>query len=673
MDIKKILEDLYRLDPALRSEEVELKKIIKKFAEQKPEAEYDEDFKERLRSELLKRLAEKKKEDKTRAGFFIIHRKAVVSAAGIAAAVIVALSFAVRPGFLADVMNPDRMTASEQAYEEPYRDESVDLFAKTDEKAVSPGKEAHNEALSQTVPAENKKSEKPQAPPDSVIVSASERRDAAPSVSAAAPVMPEADDLFFDVASSAKMEYDSEELEMPLNDETEGVFGGEEYKPITENDFIRTFDEPLSTFSIDVDTASYSNTRRFINSGFLPDPDAVRIEELINYFDYDYPQPSDNTPFSFTTELSVCPWNREHRLLHIGLQGYNVSREELPRTNIVFLIDSSGSMQDENKLPLLKDSLSLLIDNLRQEDRVSIVAYAGSAGLVLPPTAGTRKAEILGALDKLEAGGSTAGGEGIDLAYKTAARNLFPDGNNRVILATDGDFNVGQSSEEELKNMIEERRDQGIFLTVLGLGMGNYKDARMEALADNGNGNYAYIDTLNEANKVLVTELSSTLLTIAKDVKIQIDFNSDAVDSYRLVGYENRVMASEDFDDDKKDAGEIGAGHSITVLYEIIPATNDSSDLADIKFRYKRPDEEQSILVKTIIENRPEPLSEASNNFLFSSAVAEWGMILRGSEYIPEADIDDVIIRAAGAKGDDRYGYREEFIELLNRTKELMY
>ena len=492
-------------------------------------------------------------------------------------------------------------------------------------------------------------------------------------MSGAAPAMAKADDQFYDMTSAAEMVFGFEELEMPANDETEGVFSGEEYKTLAENAFIKTADEPLSTFSIDVDTASYSNTRRFINSGSLPEPGAVRIEELINYFDYDYPQPSGNTPFSFTAELSECPWNGEHRLLHIGLQGYDVNREDLPRTNIVFLIDSSGSMQDENKLPLLKESLSLLIDSLRPEDRVSVVAYAGSAGLVLPPTAGNRKREILGAIDRLEAGGSTAGGEGIDLAYKTAAQNLFSDGNNRVILATDGDFNVGQSSEEELRTMIEERRDQGIYLTVLGLGMGNYKDARMEALADNGNGNYAYIDTLNEANKVLVTELSSTMLTIAKDVKIQIDFNSEAVDSYRLIGYENRVMASEDFDDDKKDAGEIGAGHSVTALYEIIPGHNDASELAEIKFRYKRPDEEQSILVSRIIANAPEPLTEASENFLFSSAVAEWGMILRGSEYIPEADLDDVIIRASGAKGDDLYGYRDEFIKLLNRTKELMY
>jgi Ca-activated chloride channel family protein len=449
---------------------------------------------------------------------------------------------------------------------------------------------------------------------------------------------------------------------------------GEEYKKISENIFKSAAGDPVSTFSIDVDTASYSNVRRFINSGALPNPDAVRIEELINYFSYDYPQPEAGQPFSFTAELSECPWNTEHQLLHLGLQAYKVAREAIPPTNMVFLIDSSGSMQDENKLPLLKDSMSLLIDTLRPEDRVSIVAYAGSAGLVLPPTEGNNKGRIFMALDDIEAGGSTAGGAGIDLAYKTAAENLFKNGNNRVIIATDGDFNVGQSSEDELKAMIEERRDQGIYLTVLGLGMGNYKDARMEALADNGNGNYAYIDTLNEANKVLVTEMSSTFLTIAKDVKIQIDFNSEAVESYRLVGYENRLMAAEDFNNDKKDAGEIGAGHSVTALYEIIPAKGGSAaeELAQIKFRYKKPDEDQSRLIESAVPNKFFPYERTSDNFRFSAAVAEWGLMLKNSEYLQDSDIDRIINGALGALGQDSFSYRHEFVELLYKTKDLL-
>ncbi|HAK45021.1 MAG TPA: hypothetical protein DCO79_03755 [Spirochaeta sp.] len=448
----------------------------------------------------------------------------------------------------------------------------------------------------------------------------------------------------------------------------------EEYREIVENDFIKAALEPVSTFSIDVDTASYSNIRRYINSGMLPHPDAVRIEELINYFTYDYRQPDGDVPFSITTELSDCPWNSSNRLLHIGLQGFEVEPDELPPTNLVFLLDSSGSMQDDNKLPLLKDSMSLLIDTLRPEDRVSIVAYAGSAGLVLPPTAGNRKRTILAAIDRIEAGGSTAGGAGIDLAYRTAAENYFTEGNNRVILATDGDFNVGQSSEEELRTMIEQRRDQGIYLTVLGLGMGNYKDARMEALADNGNGNYAYIDTLNEANKVLITELSSTLLTIAKDVKIQIDFNEEAVDSYRLIGYENRLMAAEDFSNDKKDAGEIGAGHSVTALYEIIPARTgmQAAELAEIRFRYKNPDEDQSQLIVSTIENIPVQGSKVTDNFMFSAAVAEWGMLLRGSDYAANFDIRQIIKRASAARGPDPYGYRAEFLELLEKTDDLL-
>ena len=628
MNIQEILEDLYTLDPALRAEEAELKDIIEKLLANRPDAEPDEEFKARLKNELLAECERRKK----RAGFFMIHRKAVVRAAALAAALIVVLVFAVRPGMLSGVMSPNRMTAAEAGTE---RAEPQDMLTMSEE-TQSPAAPAPKRMMEKSDTVELFAAD--EQLPDFGFA---EAPAGAPTISAVVP---------------------------------EGEFSGEEYREIVENDFVRTAEEPVSTFSIDVDTASYSNVRRFLNSGMLPDPDAVRIEELINYFTYDYRQPQGDDPFSITTELSECPWNENHLLLHIGLQGYEVQTAELPPTNLVFLLDSSGSMQDENKLPLLKQSLSLLIDTLRPEDRVSIVAYAGSAGLVLPPTPGSSKDEILAAVERLSAGGSTAGGAGIDLAYRTAAENFLEGGNNRVILATDGDFNVGQSSEEELKAMIEQRRDEGIYLTVLGLGMGNYKDSRMETLADSGNGNYAYIDTLNEAYKVLVTDMSSTLLTIAKDVKIQIDFNNEAVDSYRLIGYENRLMAAEDFSDDLKDAGEIGAGHSVTALYEIVPAEGNNEDkpLAELRFRYKKPEEDQSRLITTDIDSRAMNPEQVSGNFIFSSAVAEWGMLLRHPENAGAEDILRIINRALHSVGQDRYGYRREFIELLKKTDDLL-
>ncbi len=701
MNINEILEELYMLDPALRSEEAELKKIVDKLIEKKPDAEADAEFREKLKAELLTRFEQKKK----RAGFFIVHRTAVVRAAGLAAALIIALTFALRPELLSGVMKGGKMTSSEQALESHAVQElSLLPGAGTADEAASKS----NTGIVPAEPAVRAASRPESAAADETAKSDYEAASAEMEREAAAP---ETMSMALTDAAAPKMLKRSADsaLSAPAAEQYSGInaapapasgilvlepqefgagyddnagsgaadiIGGsaEEYNEIAENKFKKTVSEPLSTFSIDVDTASYSNVRRFITAGRLPDPDAVRIEELINYFTYDYPQPEPGQPFSFTAELSECPWNSSSRLLLVGLQGYEVEKEDLPPSNIVFLLDSSGSMQDQNKLPLLKESLSLLIDNLRQEDRISIVAYAGSAGLVLPPTPGSRKSRILGAIDKLEAGGSTAGGAGLDLAYKTAAENYIQGGNNRVILATDGDFNVGQSSEEQLKAMIEERRDQGIYLTVLGLGMGNYKDARMETLADNGNGNYAYIDTLNEAYKVLVTGLSSTLLTIAKDVKIQIDFNPEAVDSYRLVGYENRVMAAEDFDNDRKDAGEIGAGHSVTALYEIIPAAGagNADRLAEIRFRYKKPDQDQSILIEKGIANRFVTLSAASDNFRFASAVAEWGLLLRESDYAAAADIQKVIEQAENSLGLDRYGYRKEFVGLARISAKLM-
>ena len=346
----------------------------------------------------------------------------------------------------------------------------------------------------------------------------------------------------------------------------------EDYALIQENRFLGVEQEPLSTFSIDVDAASYSNMRRFINSGQHPPKDAIRIEEMINYFNYDYPQPTSDVPFEVVTELAQCPWQPQHQLLHIGLQGKTIPTQNLPASNLVFLIDVSGSMNSQNKLPLLKSSFKLLTNQLREQDRVAIVVYAGAAGLVLPPTSGKNKQAIKEALDQLKAGGSTAGGEGIQLAYKTAREHFIEGGNNRVILATDGDFNIGPSSDAALVRMIEKERESGIFLTVLGYGMGNYKDNKMQQLADKGNGNHAYIDNINEAKKVLVTEFGGTVFTIAKDVKIQIEFNPAAVEGYRLIGYENRLLQNEDFNDDQKDAGELGSGHTVTALYEIIPA-----------------------------------------------------------------------------------------------------
>ena len=647
MNVEEIFEDLCRIDPVLRNEEDELKKIIGRLIQNRPEAEPDEDFKARLKAELLEEMSRKK-----RKRFFIMKRENIIRTAGIAAAAVIVLTFALNQ----NIISPGGKADSRMAVETEGIRDMEKTVQKQQPSAIPALPELRKEAVPQAAerPAPKRLSEAADISEEELLVSADEYGLMDNSVSAPAE-----------------------------------VFNTEEYSRIYENDFFSARRDPLSTFSIDVDTASYSNVRRYINSGTLPPTDAVRIEELINYFSYDYPQPQGDVPFSFTSELGECPWNSEHRLLLIGLQGYKVPVSRIPRTNLVFLIDSSGSMTDENKLPLLKESMKLMIENLRQQDRVSIVAYAGSAGLVLPPTPANDSERILSALDSLSAGGSTAGGAGIDLAYKTAAENLFEDGNNRVILATDGDFNVGQSSESELVRMIEQRRDQGIFLTVLGFGMGNYKDSRMESLADTGNGTYAYIDTINEARKVLVEELSSTLLTIAKDVKIQVEFNPAEVESYRLIGYENRVMEAQDFDNDKKDAGEIGAGHSVTALYEIVPAdrgaepvddglryqntvedrsASASGELGYIKFRYKKPDSDTSILLESVLPAEMAVEGSESLNFRFASAVAEWGLILRGSGYAADADINDVISRVKSSLGDDEYGYRAEFLNLLHRT-----
>ncbi|MCB0491756.1 MAG: von Willebrand factor type A domain-containing protein [Cyclobacteriaceae bacterium] len=467
----------------------------------------------------------------------------------------------------------------------------------------------------------------------------------------------------------------------------------EEYDGINENIFHGALQNPLSTFSIDVDAASYSNIRRFINNGQRPPKDAVRIEEMINYFQYDYQQPKGSDPFSIYTEVSNAPWNENHRLVHIGLQGRKIPTENLPASNLVFLIDVSGSMSSANKLPLLKASFKLLVNQLRAQDRVAIVVYAGAAGLVLPSTSGACKEQIIEALDNLQAGGSTAGGAGIELAYKVAKKNFKDGGNNRVIIATDGDFNVGSSSNASMERLIEEKRGDGIFLTALGYGMGNYKDSKMEILADKGNGNYAYIDNILEAQKVLVNEFGGTLFTIAKDVKLQVEFNPAKVQAYRLIGYENRVLRNEDFNNDKKDAGDLGSGHTVTALYEIIPvgvesdfykidelkyqnlANNSfaatSKELLTVKFRYKDPSENKSKLIIHPLKDNVIQFEKTSDNFRWSAAVAGFGMILRESEFAKGFTVEHVLQLAQNARGDDKEGYRLEFINLV-RTQSML-
>ena len=450
----------------------------------------------------------------------------------------------------------------------------------------------------------------------------------------------------------------------------------EENDGVKDNRFQGTEVKPLSTFSIDVDTASYSNIRRFINMGQLPPAEAVRTEEMLNYFRYDYPQPVGAEPFAVTTELAACPWQEGHQLVLVGLQGKQLPRQELPPANLVFLLDVSGSMGAPNKLPLLKTAFKMLTKQLRPQDKVSIVTYAGSAGIALPPTSGRDTEKILRAIDSLQAGGSTAGGAGLTLAYQLARENFLPEGNNRVLLATDGDFNVGVRGEDELTALIEEERDQGIALSVLGFGMGNIKDNKMELLADKGNGNYAYIDTASEAKRALGTQLAGTLYTIAKDVKVQVAFDPAQVRSYRLIGYENRALSTADFNNDRVDAGELGAGQAVTALYEIIPAGEGSEEAVrkgqaavQVKVRYKLPGEETSRLFSKSLA--PEQvLAPASANMNLAAAVAEYGMLLRNSEFKGRSSYTDVL-SLAGAAGNDRDEYRSEFVRLVQVSQAL--
>lgn len=492
--------------------------------------------------------------------------------------------------------------------------------------------------------------------------------------------------------SPPKLVYES----VSLNDRSESLsfFSSEEYDSAPENKFLFVKDRPLSTFSIDVDAASYGNMRRFINQGQLPPSDAIRTEELVNYFSYNYSKPNGKDPVKISTEIGSCPWNESHRLVKIALKAREIADKDLPSSNLVFLIDVSGSMYGPTRLELVKSSLKLLINNLREEDRVAIVVYAGSAGEVLPSTSGADKQKIRESLDQLTAGGSTAGGAGIQLAYKIANKNFIKGGNNRIILCTDGDFNVGVSSTQGLEELIEKERKSGVFLTVLGYGMGNYKDNRMQVLAEKGNGNHAYIDNLQEANKVLVNEFGGTLFTVAKDVKLQIEFNPVQVQAYRLIGYESRLLKDEDFNDDTKDAGEMGAGHNVTAFYEVVPAGiqfsgggsvdplkyqvvtkkeekpanyTGSSELMTIKLRYKDPDGDTSKKLETAVTDSK--LNHVSSDFRFAAAIAMFGQILSDSQFKGDATMDKVIALAKTGLDNDEQGYRREFVRLAEAAR----
>ncbi|MDB5391243.1 MAG: von Willebrand factor related domain, partial [Planctomycetaceae bacterium] len=452
--------------------------------------------------------------------------------------------------------------------------------------------------------------------------------------------------------------------------------GAEAYQPIFENSFISPTQEPLSTFSVDVDSASYANMRRFLQNGQVPPPDAIRIEELVNYFAYQYPVPQDGKPFSVNADIAACPWSPGHNLVRIGLKGKEISKEQRPPSSLVFLVDVSGSMSAENKLPLVRSSLKTLVGQLDERDRIAIVTYAGEAGLRLPSTPLTQRERVLAAIDGLGAGGSTNGAAGINTAYDIAAKEVIEKGTNRVILCTDGDFNVGVTSNDALEQMIQTRAKSGVFLSVFGFGMGNLKDNRLEQLADKGNGQYGYIDDRQEADKVFVQELSGTLVTIAKDVKIQIDFNKDAVAAYRLVGYENRILATEDFHNDKKDAGEIGAGHTVTALYEIVPVKDlkptEQTRWMTVKLRYKQPEASTSELLESPLMGQPGQLKLASSDFQFAAAVASFGMLLRNSQHAGQSNWGMVKELAQSGLSNDQYGHRSGFRRLIDQAESLL-
>ncbi len=688
--IQMILKELYSIDPGLRDKEEDLKKAIGELLSSKPHVVINKKFEKDLKRELLAKFSGR--ENKKRFFLLSLWRSGAFRAASAALAfcVIIAITmFYVRPGhkeiqLKTGLAEESRENLTKESTHQTQNHPAVYYGNnKVDETKQPENRAEYKPSQNKNIPAE------PVTMDKSVV--AGKR-----SVDDSKGPMKDTELSFAPVSSERETPAGVEKKkEIPALKAYNQLrmkqdFNTEAYDNIVENDFQEAVKEPLSTLSIDVDTASYANVRRFLNEGQLPYPDAVRIEELVNYFSYDYAEPKNDDPMAFNTEYSVCPWNKKHMLLRVGLQARKVDVKNLPPNNLVFLIDVSGSMEDENKLPLVKASLKMLVQQMRSIDRIAIVVYAGNAGLVLTPTSGGDKKKILAAIDGLEAGGSTAGGEGILLAYETAKKYYNANGNNRVILATDGDFNVGPSSDGELVRMIEEKRDEGIFLTVLGFGMGNYKDSKMVKLADKGNGNYAYIDTLSEAKKVLVNQMGGTLLTIAKDVKIQIEFNPAVVGQYRMIGYEKRVLNARDFDDDKKDAGELGAGHSVTVLYEIIPAEKETGtnglryqttvinesaaakdELMTIKFRYKKPKEDTSRLLVYPVKNVPLELNKTTGDYRFAASVAEWGQILRNSKYKEKSSFDNVIELASQSTGQDTEGYRREFIQLVKLSEEL--
>ncbi|WP_448698423.1 von Willebrand factor type A domain-containing protein [Mucilaginibacter sp. AW1-3] len=480
-----------------------------------------------------------------------------------------------------------------------------------------------------------------------------------------------------------------------LNMQLRGRAGNESYDKIIENKFENPLSTPLSTFAVDVDAASYANVRRYINGGQLPPKNAVRIEEMINYFHYDLAAPTNGAPVAIHTELSTAPWNPQHQLVRIGLKAKEVKTDKLPPSNLVFLIDVSGSMDEPNKLPLVKTSMKMLVDNLRPIDHVAIVVYASEVGVKLESTPGNEKEKIKDAIDQLGAGGSTAGGAGIMMAYKIASQKFIKGGNNRIILATDGDFNVGPSSNKDMEQLIEEERESKVSISILGFGMGNLKDSKMERMADKGHGNYAYIDNIQEATKSMVHEFGGTLFTVAKDVKVQVEFNPAKVQAYRLLGYEDRLLNKEDFNNDTKLGGDMGVGHTVTALYEIIPAGvkdsfagsvdplkyqkpaeppvhNNSADVMTVKFRYKQPDGDVSKMESVVVADKPLNASKTSDDFRFAAAVAEYGLLLRDSQFKQNSKFDQLIAMAKGAKGKDDDGYRAEFIRLVESTKGMM-
>lgn len=686
-----ILQDIHTLDPALFSDERSAAKMIETLIDLRPGVVLRPSFRAELRKKLNKRIAELNAENEQLSIplFFRRHRQTFAVSMLSFATLVVALTF---------TFNYKRFTSPAPviaigesiAGSTGQNRNSLPAKALTEDKALATAKDKRSDTPAETASLPATAAEQDAMPlefaAESNVTEIARANKKETFVGRGLnPEGPAGAEKSFEA-------YDSARLPQPCCAPESGsanttVHNTESYNLIVDNDFLDPAKTALSTFSVDVDTASYSNMRRFLNEGVLPPKDAVRIEEMINYFTYDYKAPGGNIPFSLTSETGECPWNPQNKLLLIGLQGKTLSQRQKPASNIVFLIDSSGSMNSPEKMGLLKKSFKLLVDGLDGDDRIAIVAYAGSAGLVLEPTKGNRKNEIVAALDKIEAGGSTAGGEGIELAYTVAEKNFRPNGNNRIIIASDGDFNVGPSSDAEMVRLIEEKRQKGIFISVLGFGMGNYKDSKMELIADKGNGNYFYIDTIYEAKKVMESEMDSMLFTIAKDVKIQIEFNPVHVAQYRLIGYENRVMKAEDFDDDRKDAGEIGAGHRVTALYELVmrksdetPQTNTlryqqsttnsdahkSGELALIKLRYKQPEGQNSSLLSYTVKAGA---ANAGSNLHFAAAVAEFGMLLRDSPHRGTASFDDVIERAERHKGKDEFGYRSEFIHLVKKAK----